>query len=340
MGTYLVGYDILRSYMHSFLLGRRPLFTFYQALVSDHLDRGNNIEDILTYNKLRCAWNAFIKLLDLDFQQGFCCHHCNDDGNGAPSTVICDGTSLSFQRRMWKWEKETFSEKHHAPVLGFSERICIPDVRSRNLLKRYAAGGHKGQKVLSDNEKGELFLLLKKTHLHLHNFLNFANENHCNVSDFLSSLSSPSPVCAYIRPNKDVEHILIQILKGTDLRKELGQWQKLHQECPILFDLLKDQYILMTESASFINLMVELWNKACAPFVFAADLSSTGKDHVVDEQEMSFFPSLTKSGTEAAFQQTDKGKSQSVIRNIEGILLYCQAFSQCFALMEYVLDLN
>jgi hypothetical protein len=31
---------------------------------------------------------------------GFSCSHYDGD-DGMPETIVCDGTSLSFQRRMW-----------------------------------------------------------------------------------------------------------------------------------------------------------------------------------------------------------------------------------------------
>ena len=43
-------------------------------------------------------------LLDIDFSEGFSCPECGGDDGKPPTMLICDGTSISFQRRMWQWD--------------------------------------------------------------------------------------------------------------------------------------------------------------------------------------------------------------------------------------------
>ena len=50
----------------------------------------------------------FFKLLDIDFENGCSCPDCPGDG---PEIIICDGTSLSFQRRMWSWKNTEMPTK-------------------------------------------------------------------------------------------------------------------------------------------------------------------------------------------------------------------------------------
>ncbi len=83
---------------------RRPMHTFYQVLCNMHLDRGNaDIRKLFSYDSFRLAWLAFLKLLDIDFATGFTCPICSKDGS-QPNLIVCDGTSLSFQRWMWQWK--------------------------------------------------------------------------------------------------------------------------------------------------------------------------------------------------------------------------------------------
>lgn len=55
---------------------------------------------------------GFLSLPDIDFNSVFSCPDC---GSGdSPETVICDGTSLSFQRCMQDWaEKDTVKNVLH-----------------------------------------------------------------------------------------------------------------------------------------------------------------------------------------------------------------------------------
>ena len=83
------------------LFFRCPMYTFHQVLMDNHADVGTSLQDVFPYHKFRFAWNSFIRLLDVDLTTGFSCPSCPPDG---PDIIICDGTSLSFQRRMWKFD--------------------------------------------------------------------------------------------------------------------------------------------------------------------------------------------------------------------------------------------
>lgn len=86
-------------------LFRRPIHTFYSAWCDLHKDYGNlNISSVFSYEKFKNAWYAFLKLLDIDYTTGFSCPTCSPSDDDTPAVIICDGTSLSFQRRMWTWK--------------------------------------------------------------------------------------------------------------------------------------------------------------------------------------------------------------------------------------------
>ena len=48
-----------------------------------------------TYSDFIQSWYAYMNLLDLDFAAGMVCEECGP----SPRTVICDGTSLGFQKK-------------------------------------------------------------------------------------------------------------------------------------------------------------------------------------------------------------------------------------------------
>jgi hypothetical protein len=58
--------------------------------------------------------------LDIDFNDGFSCSHCDGD-DGMPETIVCDGTSLSFQR--WMWDLNEKSEPENVLTLSSSKYV-------------------------------------------------------------------------------------------------------------------------------------------------------------------------------------------------------------------------
>ena len=80
------------------------MHTFYSSWSDLHKDYGNDIRQAFTYEKFKNSWYAYLKLLDIDYQTGFTCPSCSPGGgDDTPEILICDGTSVSFQRRMWAW---------------------------------------------------------------------------------------------------------------------------------------------------------------------------------------------------------------------------------------------
>jgi hypothetical protein len=54
-----------------------------------------------TYNKLRVAWQSFLRLIYMDDKKYFHCKDCSPDNpDDPPPVVVCDGTAVAFQRRM------------------------------------------------------------------------------------------------------------------------------------------------------------------------------------------------------------------------------------------------
>ena len=59
-----------------------------------------------SYDNWRMAWYAFIKLLHVNTSAKFMCDICGP----APETVVCDATSLGFQR---KFASLVFTQKRN-----------------------------------------------------------------------------------------------------------------------------------------------------------------------------------------------------------------------------------
>lgn len=131
MGKFLVSYEVLRTFMHQFLLGRycklikitfsylitaascyyynsilmhlsdiisscrTTIYTQYCVLTQNHKDAGSsNFSSLFTYNHYRLAWYSFLELMDIDYSTGFTCSECGT----APTTVVMDATSVAFRK--------------------------------------------------------------------------------------------------------------------------------------------------------------------------------------------------------------------------------------------------
>ena len=76
------------------------MYTEYTILQKMHSDVEEQLMlNSFKYHHFRCAWYSFISLLDINYLDGFCCDHCGIH----PSTVIMDGTALSFRRALDSW---------------------------------------------------------------------------------------------------------------------------------------------------------------------------------------------------------------------------------------------
>ena len=92
------------------------MHTFHLVLCDVLKDYGyNDIATVFPYEKFKLAWYSFLKLLDIDMSTGFICSTCRDE----PDIVVCDGTSLAFQRRMWTWQH---SDEASTPVIDVQAR--------------------------------------------------------------------------------------------------------------------------------------------------------------------------------------------------------------------------
>ena len=87
---------------------RCTLFTYYsvwQEIMADAdvLD----FKRLLSYHHWHFAWYSFLDLLDINYEEGFCCAICGKDNS--LDTVICDATALSFRQELSTSLKSSYS---------------------------------------------------------------------------------------------------------------------------------------------------------------------------------------------------------------------------------------
>jgi len=95
MKTFLVGHDVLRDYLYSFLTGNScSLVGYHEKWKMNMLAAGIQLEPFINYQQWRFSWYSFLNLLDIDYEMGFKCNVCGR----YPSVSSCNATSLGFKR--------------------------------------------------------------------------------------------------------------------------------------------------------------------------------------------------------------------------------------------------
>ena len=99
-------YGFLLEYLHLMVEGRNPLAAYMRASSRSHASQSHTKSTSIA--TLRAAWNAFSRLLDINFHTSFLCLVCG----AQPSTMICDGTMLGFRKDLIS------CVYHHTPTLN------------------------------------------------------------------------------------------------------------------------------------------------------------------------------------------------------------------------------
>ncbi len=172
-------------------------------------------------------------------------------------------------------------------IFRFQDRVFIPQVELRKLLKRFAGGCERSKalKNLTEEDKTEMLNLMKSCSLELYSFVVLIGANRLLAPEyarkFLLSLASTSPVCAYVPVNQDVLNGLKRIVAGEQLNCDPISWLKLQQFSPVIFDILSKSSS-PDVPAEFSKLLQELINKATGIFAHCLDveeeLTSTTDD--------------------------------------------------------------
>lgn len=95
------------------ILFRITLHTFFNVWEQRNFDAGNiNFRQYIDYNSWRFAWFGFLRLLDINYKEGWLCPLCGQE----PNVVICDATSLAFQKQFVRTPKIVSSTEQDAVV--------------------------------------------------------------------------------------------------------------------------------------------------------------------------------------------------------------------------------
>jgi hypothetical protein len=155
----------------------------------------------------------------------------------------------------------------------------------------------KGKRIelLTANEKGTMMSECAKTSTPLYDFISYVDNESMvaplTVQDLLLSLSSASPVCSYMHVNPYVRRLMDALKAGVNLKDDPEHWKNLREHIPVMYGLVDNSSVTAIPH-SLVNLILELWNRA--ERTFSGVLPHVEEAAVIEEEELSFFPSLPK----------------------------------------------
>ena len=206
------------------LEGRNRLISYLRACERNH--RIESHTQPVHIKKLRQAWNAFARLLDVDTDKAFECPLCGLESH----TVICDGTMIGFRKDFLPQLKQSTTESQ--PIITgskHSERILVSSAKARSLLLAYS-GVTKDRKrsvnpkQLSPTEFRELCWLTRGDFPSLTAFLqSLQKETGSTIAppqyrQLFSELARCSPACGIYqaREEQSVFDVLQRVLSGDE----------------------------------------------------------------------------------------------------------------------------
>ena len=183
------------------LEGRNPLISYLRACERNHSIESHTKP--VHIKKLRQAWNAFARFLDLKPDKAFECPLCGLE----PHTVICDGTMIGFRKDFLPQFKQSTAQSQ--PIITgskHSERILVSSAKARSLLLAYSGVTKDRErsvnpKQLSATEFRELCRLTREDFPSLTAFLqSLQKETGSTIAppqyrQFFSELARCSPAC-------------------------------------------------------------------------------------------------------------------------------------------------
>lgn len=115
-----------------------------------------------------------------------------------------------------------------------------------------------------------------------------------SVKTLIRAVAASSPVCGFLRPIENLHVIVRKLINGVDLSHSPTEMKILQEECPIIFNALRDlpNKVLPNE---WRDMFEELLRKCIAPFENTETQTSChGSDSALenDRMELSFFPNL------------------------------------------------
>ena len=270
---YIFPYTWLIEILHNTQETRFPLFSAYKSAKRTRLFVGDKTNLPRYFNdKLRIAYNCFIRLLDLSFEETYRCEECSSEDG--VKTVVMDGTAIGCQQRVMPNSNSTYvlDEQIHGSTLEERKFGLSTDIKE--LLRKYTNLSKKGYsnhiEMMEDLDYENLCDLLSVKPSLQTVVIDAGNPCPKSVQHLIGDLSRMSPTCGIIQVNgqhgAESLGILENIVSGAKMISTLDyqDQETLKKSCPEMFVhfLLSDEVPEM----SVIGLLKDILSSAMAPF--------------------------------------------------------------------------
>lgn len=313
------------TYMYHMIESRNPLAGYHRGVqrTNGTLSRG----DVVSYGKLRLAWNSFIRLVDIDQNDAFKCEFCGD----SPDIIICDATCIGFRKDLLVDYQKHETEKTTYMKSGSShaDRVFVSHKPTRVLLERFSGikvkKGARGRRFITKTPaivKKDLQALTKGLREEGNAALANIVERLCkessknlapnNYSEFLYELARNNATCGtfQISGDKKAKKLLQQIAS-----EEFDIFQSrngklltyLQGSAPVMTNFLHKIQTNGKIPQDTKMLIVDILSKIDNPFA----ASSTFEYPPATPDILSFFPCLPQQHGNASYTADKKKAADS-----------------------------
>ena len=171
------------------------------------------------YHILRHGWNAYLRLVGIDYHSNFTCPSCKD----TPDVIILDGVAMGTSRdipeTLFKVDKT-----QHYPLVKFSERTFISDSALRKELFEYCKVGlseSKYNKMVKSISIPEFSEYIQSSSVKNDNKVSI-NPDYPNARKIIEYLNHAEPITGVLQfsiLNKDELQLVVQLTNGKAVKK-------------------------------------------------------------------------------------------------------------------------
>ena len=237
------------EYLHDCVEGKMPVAAHIRSVKRTAYNLLGSDCDTVPYKIFSRAFNAAIRLLDIDYKSLFYCKECDETGDG-PDTVIIDGKMMGSRKDLMpNFDRGVNEIKNltEVPEIPVKERVYLYDKKARDALTKYT-GFHKSKlgklKDLTDQEFTDIVATIHSCQPTLGTLI--SNLGKCcpeKARTFLGQLGIGSPSCAILPiagSDKTIHLINRVVLEKINLTEPgySALYDHIAEEAPLIKDFL------------------------------------------------------------------------------------------------------